>query len=158
MASGPEAGVPFTSKRNGSAAVRGVKQVGGVVACPGHINRNVEPLSGLRPSDIEQVRRRLDGLEGIVVDLRVEAKFGEGGIDALVHAELVKVGSVGRIQRAAAVVFGVRVVIGDAFAAKVVIGAEDLAGNLLRAAVVERRSREFPCIGLGCSWFALKEG
>ena len=63
-------------------------------------------------------------------------KFGVRGVYPFVHAELVEVGAVGGIERAAAVVFRVGIVIGDAFAAEVVVGALDAAGNFLRAGMV----------------------
>jgi len=63
-------------------------------------------------------------------------EFGVRGVDALVDAELVKVGAVGGIEFAGAMIDGVCVVVGDAFAAAVVVGALDFAGNGLRRVFV----------------------
>ena len=65
--------------------------------------------------------------------IRGGVEFGVGGVDAFVHAELIEVGSVGWVELAGAVVDGVGVVVGDTFAAGVVVGALDDAGDGLRA-------------------------
>src|SRR5579885_2843430 len=95
---------------------------------------DVEPLSGLSPSHIELVLRRLHHVVGTVVDLVV--KLCVGNVDTLIHAELIEVGAVGRIQSSAAIIFGVGIVVGNAFAASIVVGALDAAGDFLRTTTV----------------------
>ena len=52
------------------------------------------------------------------------------------HTELMQVGSVGRIECAAAIVFEIGIVVRDPFTAQIVVGAEHLARNLLRTTLV----------------------
>ena len=96
------------------------------------LNSDVEPFAGLRPSDVELVIGRLNNVVRVVVD-RVGGvmKLGIGGIDTLVHAELIQVGSVGWIEAAASQVFRICVVVCDAFAAAVIVGALDPPRNAL---------------------------
>src|SRR5215469_4262720 len=98
------------------------------------LDREVGPLSGLGPSDVELVFGRLHQVVRAVVDLVV--KLGVRSVDALVHAELIEVGAVRGIQGSAAVVLGIGIVVGDAFSAAIVVGALDAAGDLLRTAVI----------------------
>ncbi len=57
-------------------------------------------------------------------------------VDALVHAELIQVCSVRRIEGSAAVVLGIGVVVGNALSAAIVIGTLYATGDFLRAALV----------------------
>jgi len=91
---------------------------------------DVEPLAGFGPADVELIGGRHDDGPGIVVDGVVEVvELGVGDVDALAHAELVEVVSIGRVELTGAVVDGIGVVVGDAFSSVVVEGALDFAGD-----------------------------
>jgi hypothetical protein len=94
----------------------------------------VEPFSGLGPSDIELVFWRRDQIIGTVVDLVME--LGVGDVDAIVHSELIQVRSVRGIEGSAAVVRGVGIVIGDALSPAIVVGAFHASRNFLSTAAV----------------------
>jgi hypothetical protein len=64
-------------------------------------------------------------------------KLGVRDIDPFMHAKLIQVSSVRGIQSAAAIVFGVGVVVSDAFAAQVEIGTLDAPRNDLRTAGID---------------------
>ncbi len=98
----------------------------------GNLNSDVELLSRLSPSDIELVFRRLNEVIGIIVSLIM--KLGIGGVDSLVHAELVQVRPIRGLEPSAAVVLGIAVVIRDSFAVKIETRAFYSSGNFLRAA------------------------
>ncbi len=117
-----------------STAVRSVKQIRAVDSRVGNLDCNVEPLSGHGPADIELVLGWLNQIILRVVDLVV--KFCIGDVDTLVHAELVQIGPVRGIESATAIVFRIRIVISDTFAAEVIESALHLAGNYLRSRVV----------------------
>jgi hypothetical protein len=129
-------GLSVDIERDGAAAVGCVEQIGRIVAGFGYLYRDVEPFAGNGPADIEQIWRRHNLVVGVVVDFRVEIELGIGSIDALLHAELIQVGSVGWIEPAAAIIFRVGVMVGHAFSSQVVVGAEHLAWNGLRASPV----------------------
>jgi len=98
---------------------------------------DVEPFAGFGPANVELVFGWEDDAVGIVVGgVGRGVELGEGGVDALLDAELVKVGAVGGVEFAGAVVDGVGVVVGDAFAATVVEGALDFAGDHLRCVLM----------------------
>ena len=117
-----------------STAVRSVKQIPAIDSCVGNLNSQVEPLFRHGPADIKLVLRWKNEVVLRVVDFVVE--FGIGGVDTFMHAELIQLGSVRGVKGAAAIIFRVRIVIGDAFAAKVIESALHLAGNWLRSGVV----------------------
>jgi len=78
----------------------------------------------------------------MVIDLVV--KFRIRSVHTLIHAELVQISPVRRIKRAAAVVLRIGVMIRDAFAARIVIGAHHASRHVLRPSV----------INAVCNWFA----
>jgi hypothetical protein len=98
------------------------------------LDGDVEPLSWLSPSDVELIFRRLNQIIRTVIDLFV--KLGIGNVDALIHAELIQIGSIRGIESTTAVVFGSGIVIRHSFSAAIVIGALHPPGNLLRSEMV----------------------
>ena len=106
---------PVQIKRYLPSSIRSVQKVDGVDTRLLDVDRHVEPLSRHRPPDIKQVLGRMHLLVRIVVDLIVI--FGIGGIHAFAHAELIQVSPIGWGQTAAAVVFGIAVVVGNPFTA-----------------------------------------
>ena len=99
-----------------------------------HLHRKVEPLPWLRPSDIQLVLRRLHQIVRIVVDLIV--KLGIRDVHALIHAELVQISTIRRIEPPTPVVLGIGVVIRDPLAAAIVVSAFHPSRNLLRATAI----------------------
>ena len=92
-----------------------------------HIYRNVEPLSGFGPANIEQVCRRNDLVEGVVVNrIRLPLKLRVGSIHSLMDTKFIEVGPISRIQLSAAVILWIGVVIRDSFAAQVIVSAQHL--------------------------------
>jgi hypothetical protein len=128
----PGCGLPIHIDGDRSASVGGVEKIGAVDASTRHLYCDVEPLSGLGPAYVKLVLAGLDQLVWAVVDLIM--KFGVGDIDALVHAELIEIASIGGVECSTAVVLAVGVMIGDSFSAKIVEGALDPSRNLLRFA------------------------
>jgi hypothetical protein len=61
-------------------------------------------------------------------------KLGIGGVDSLVHAELVQVRPIRGLEPSAAVVLGIAAVIRDSFAVKIETRAFYSPGNFLRSA------------------------
>jgi hypothetical protein len=94
---------------------------------------DVEPFSGLSPSDIKLVLRRLNRL--IRDYCRLVVELGMGDVDASVPPELIQVRSVRGIEAAAAVVVGVAVVISDSLPTAILVGAFHPPGNHLRSAL-----------------------
>jgi hypothetical protein len=58
--------------------------------------------SGYGPAHVEHVRRWLNLLIRGVVDLWIQIELDVGGIDTFVHAELMQIASIRRIQNATA--------------------------------------------------------
>ena len=103
----------------------------------GDFDGDVEPFTGFGPADVELVFGREDErVWAVVGGVGRGMELGVGGVDALVDAELVEVGAVGRVELAGAMVDGVSIVIGDAFAAAVVEGAFDFTGDHLGCVLV----------------------
>src|ERR1700683_183831 len=120
-----------------SAAVRRVKKIGCVFSRVFHIYRNVEPLSGLGPANIEQVWRRNNLVEGVVVNrIRLPVKLRVGSIDSLMDTKFIQVGPISRVQLSAAVILWIGVVIRDSFAAQVIVSAQDLSRYFLWSALI----------------------
>ena len=128
--------LPVHVDGNAPAAIRRIQQIGSIFARLRHIDSHVEPLTRHRPSHIKQVRRRRHLVIRVIVNLRVFPELGVRSIDSLVHPKLVQIAPVGRIQRPASVILCVGIMIGNTFAAHVVIGAHHLPGNRLRPALI----------------------
>src|SRR3984957_15478412 len=97
-------------------------------------DREVEPFTGNRPADVELSLGRLHPVVGTVVNVVVI--FGVGRIHPLVHSKFVEISPVGGVQSSAAVVHGIRIVIGDTFSAQIIVGTLHPTGNFLRSAVI----------------------
>src|SRR5271168_234285 len=120
-----------------SATIRRVQEIGRVRSRMFHINRDVEPLSGFGPANIEQVRRRNNLVEGVVVNrIWLAVKLRVGSIHSLVDTKFVEVGPIGRVQLSAAVILWIAVVIRDPFAAQVIVSAQYTSRYFLRAALI----------------------
>jgi len=122
----------------GSALLKVLGMVMGAVGTP-LTSSEMVPLAGFGPADVELAVGWGDEVVGVVVDGDFGVvELGVGRVDAFVHAELVEVGSVGGVELAGAVIDGVGVVVGNAFAAYVVVGALNDAGDGLGADGVVR--------------------
>src|SRR5580693_7311387 len=97
----------------------------------------VEPLSGFGPANIEQVCRRHNLVEGVVVNrIRLPAEFRVGSIHSLMYTKFIEISPIGRIQLSAAMIRWIGVVIRDSLAAQVIVGAQDLARYFLWTATI----------------------
>src|SRR6202011_1325957 len=113
------------------------KEIRYVCSCVCHIYSDVEPLSGFGPANIEQVCRRNNLVEGVVVNrIWLAVQLRVGSILSLVDTKFVEVGPISRVQLSAAVVLWIGVVIRDSFAAQVVVSAQYLSGYFLRTALI----------------------
>src|SRR5580658_2569257 len=120
-----------------SPTVRRVKEIGPVCRRACHIYSDVEPLSGFGPANIEQVCRRNNLVEGVVVNrIRLPVELRVGSIHSLVDTEFVEVGPIGRVQLSTAVILRIAVVIRDPFAAQVVVSTQYSSRYFLWAALI----------------------
>src|ERR1700721_347589 len=102
-----------------------------------HIYRDVEPLSGFGPANVEQICRRNNLVEGVVVNwFRFPVELRVGSIHSLMDTKFVEVGPIGWIQLSTAVILWIAVVIRDPFAAQVVVSIQYSSRYLLWAALI----------------------
>src|SRR6266446_1348426 len=123
--------------RYGTATIRGVEEIGRVGSRLRDIYRDIEPLAGFGPADIEHVSRRNNLVEGIVVNRGwLAVKLRVRSIYSLMDTKLIEVGPIRRIQLPAAVVLCIGVVIRDSFATQVVVGAQHPTRYFLWTAII----------------------
>src|ERR1700675_1252055 len=102
-----------------------------------HIHSDVGPLSGFGPTNIRQVFRRNNLVEGVVVHrIWLAVKLRVGSIHSLVDTKFVEVGPIGRVQLSAAVILWITVVIRDPFAAQVIVSTQYSSRYFLWAALI----------------------
>ena len=102
-----------------------------------HIYSDVEPLSGFGPANIEQICRRNNLVEGVVVDwFRLPVELRVGSIHSLLDTKFVEVGPIGRVQLSAAVILWIAVMVRDTFAAQVIVSTQYSSRYLLWAALI----------------------
>src|ERR1700693_5274096 len=102
-----------------------------------HIHSDVEPLSGFGPAYVEQVCRRNNLIEWVVVDrICLPLRLRVGSIHCLMDTKFIQVGPIGRVQLSAAVILWIGVVIRDSFAAQVVVSTQYSSRYFLWAALI----------------------
>src|SRR4029077_15020330 len=127
-----------------SATIRCVQEIGRVCSRVCHIYSDVEPLSGFGPANIEQVSRRNNLVEGVVVNrIWLAVHLRVRSVPALTYTKFVEVGPIGRVQLSAGVILWIAVVIPDPFAAQVIVSTQYssrycLCGALIAAVVIRQ--------------------
>src|SRR5580692_588094 len=120
-----------------SATIRCVQEIGRVCSRICNIYCDVEPLSGLGPTNVEQVCRRSNLVEGVVVNrIRLPVELRVRSIHSLVDTKFVEVGPIGRVQLSAAVILWIAVMICDPFAAQVIVSTQYSSRYFLWAALI----------------------
>src|SRR5258708_12470352 len=95
-----------------SATIRCVEEVGHVCSRARYIDCDVEPLTGFGPANIEQIRRRNNLVEGVIVDrIWLALKLGVGSIYSLMDTKFIEVGPTSRLPLSAAVILRIALVI-----------------------------------------------
>src|SRR5258708_948731 len=120
-----------------SAAIRCVEEVGQVCSRLRHIDCDVEPLTGFGPANIEQICRRNNLVEGVIVDrIWLALKLRVGSIYSLMDTKFIEVGPISGIQFSAAVILWIAVVIRGPFASQVIVSTQYSSRYFLWAAQI----------------------